>query len=66
MIIGTPNFETLGAAYTYYKVQGLTPQDVDRKLAEGEIFIGRPKCHKTDRLFTREGRYYYEENGNLG
>lgn len=42
MIIGTPNFTSRAAAVRYYRDYGYEPYEVDLKISEGEIHIGRP------------------------
>lgn len=43
MRIGTAHFVSFNTALRYYEPYGLTAEDVDRKLAAGEIFLGVPK-----------------------
>jgi hypothetical protein len=40
--IGSCHFVSHAAACRYYRDYGFTAVDVDRKLAEGEIALGRP------------------------
>jgi len=42
MTIGTSYFINLQAAYRYYAPYGDSRAAVDRKIAEGQIHIGRP------------------------
>lgn len=56
--IGTEYFISESAARRYYKPQGYDAADVRRKLAEGEIYVGRPACKPGDRAEAdRDGRY---------
>ena len=60
MIIGTPYFVSYPAAVKYYKDQysGYTKQDIDNKLENNEIFIGKPKIDKDETLSINDGRYH--------
>ena len=42
MVYGTSYFPTLDDAHKYYGVLGFYPSDVDNKIADGEINIGKP------------------------
>lgn len=59
--IGTAHFESLEAAALYYgDPHGMTAAD---KVAEGEIFIGKPSTCEPDEIVTldrSEGRYFIE------
>jgi hypothetical protein len=59
-MIGTAHFVSKAAAYRYYLAQRLTHNDVERKLAEGEIFIGKPETKANESVFIREGRYHIQ------
>ena len=56
---GTPNFVNKRAATNYYKSQGYDLAEVNRKLRDGEIFIGKPVVPKgmTLKVNREEGRY---------
>lgn len=56
---GTSHFLSLGAAFRYYRDYGETPAQVNRKIAEGLIHIGRPSCKPGERvvILPSEGRY---------
>lgn len=60
MIYGTPCFVSTQAAYNYYYDYGYTHTEVDRKIAEGEIFIGEPpvKAGDTVLIDPDEQRYF--------
>jgi hypothetical protein len=55
-IIGTCCFRSLQDAYNYY-AYGFTHKEVDKKLSEGEIYIGKPKVEENQELAVIEGRY---------
>ncbi len=56
--IGTCHFVTFDAAVRYYEPYGYNSEDVSRKLAAGEICIGRPRVHSSERCeVNSEGRY---------
>jgi hypothetical protein len=61
-IIGTPYFVSKLSAIRYYREYRYdnTEQTVERKLAEGEIYIGRPEIKANEELFVREGRYHIQ------
>lgn len=61
--IGTSHFVSFQSACSYYKEYGLDREDVSRKLAEGEIYIGAPpvKPHYEIGLTDRGRRYVYKE-----
>ena len=50
MRYGTSHFTTLSAAYEYYRTYGYWPEDVDFKVACGEITIGYPELSAGERL----------------
>jgi hypothetical protein len=57
-IIGTANFVSFGHACKYYKDYGDTPDDVRKKIAAGEIFIGEPdSLLEGQRIGVKSGRY---------
>ncbi|OYV38946.1 MAG: hypothetical protein B7Z80_08705 [Rhodospirillales bacterium 20-64-7] len=62
---GTSHFESKDAAISYYRPYGYsnTAQAVERKLADGEIHIGKPEAKpgQTVTLNREEGRYFIEE-----
>lgn len=64
---GTSYFVDKYAAEKYYREQRYSCpiQTVDRKLAEGEIHIGRPDLKPGQALYIihAEGRYAIEEEG---
>jgi hypothetical protein len=64
MITGTAYFPTLKNAIRYYRVlEGSNAKAVvDRKLKEGEIFIGRPELKKGQWAFVREYRWHIQED----
>jgi len=56
--IGTCHFVTFNAAVRYYEPYGYNSADVNRKLAAGEICIGRPRVHSSERYeVNNKGRY---------
>jgi hypothetical protein len=59
MLYGTAYFESFNAAYAYYKLYGFNKVDVQLKLKEKEIFIGKPELKEDEFLSvnTSEGRY---------
>jgi hypothetical protein len=61
--IGTSHFITRAAANRYYAAQGETAASVGRKLAAGEIHIGRPprKAGQSVGVIPGEGRWYLIE-----
>jgi hypothetical protein len=50
MMIGTSYFVSRLKAYEYYKAYGCTVQNVDTKIAEGEIHIGQPPLKAGENL----------------
>ena len=62
MIYGTCNFISFEAACKYYSDYGFSKEDVNDKVKNGEIIIGRPVTDNCDKvLFNRaEGRYFIE------
>tara|TARA_B100000214_G_scaffold344933_1_gene294448 strand:- start:213 stop:434 length:222 start_codon:yes stop_codon:yes gene_type:complete len=42
MVYGTSYFPTRGDAYKYYRAQGVFSFQVDNKINDGEIWIGKP------------------------
>ncbi len=65
-IIGTEHFTSLGAAVRYYKDYGYDRTDVQQKINNGEIQIGKPPYNPQagERLLTIDGgkRYAIERN----
>lgn len=63
MIIGTSYFVSKAAAVRYYAYEHATESDIDRKLAEGLIHVGKPDLKPGDRLSTIDSgtRYAIEE-----
>jgi hypothetical protein len=63
---GTSHFESRVAAIRYYRPYGYDDVGaaVDRKLAEGEIHIGKPETKPGQRVWldTKEGRYFMEDD----
>ena len=59
MMVGTAYFKSFNAAYAYYKPYGFNKVDVQLKLKEKEIFVGKPKLKEDEFLSanTSEGRY---------
>lgn len=65
--IGTSHFVSRAAAERYYRDYGYSDvaEAVTRKLAEGEIHIGKPMTCEPDERITldaREGRYVIERD----
>lgn len=60
---GTANFVSRKAAVKYYKSQGYDVAEINRKLKDGEIFIGEPKVPNGMKLKInrQEGRYILED-----
>lgn len=61
MFIGTSHFISRAAAIRYYRPYGTDAAEVDRKLADGEIHIGKPEG--TASIIPGEGRYRVEVEG---
>ncbi len=59
MTYGTSHFTTRSAAIRYYKDYGDNAQDVDRKIAEGLIHIGKPVLKAGQRLTLIDGGKRY-------
>lgn len=60
-MIGTPYFKSRKAAIRYYKDYGFNAQDVERKLTEGEIYIGFPPyVQANETVFVIDGRYHIQ------
>lgn len=56
---GTSNFVNRNFAALYYARQGFTRADVERKIADGEVTIGRPKLKPGQSARPDEdGRYH--------
>lgn len=53
--VGTSHFHTQALANEYYAKQGLSPDDVARKIADGEIHIGPPDIKDNERLILIDG-----------
>jgi hypothetical protein len=58
---GTSHFESLAAAEKYYRCYGVTKDNVGRKIAEGEIHIGKPELKSGQTLRLDEDRRYWIE-----
>lgn len=58
--IGTAHFVSKAAAVRYYRDYSFEASDVERKIASGDIFIGKPKIQDNEALFVREGRYHIQ------
>lgn len=58
----TACFVSKEAAIKYFDSQECDSEEVERKIAAGEIFIGKPNCSPGDRigLDLSEGRYFLE------
>lgn len=62
--IGTNNFESHDAACRYYATYGLCASDVDAKISNSEIVIGRPEIPKGHAIYVNDdGRYGLCETG---
>ena len=59
---GTCYFRFKSDAIAYYADYGFASEDVDRKIAEGEIHIGVPPMLPGDKLYSEDGRYGIERN----
>jgi hypothetical protein len=73
MIIGTCHFPSKNLALHYYKKQGgiVLMQDIDQKIADGEIHIGKPTLKPGEKLTllddsTRYGIIEAGDNLSLG
>lgn len=69
MNIGTCYFPSRNSAIHYYKSQLFDAIEVDRKIAEGEIIIGKPPVNRDQFLLVnKEGRYVLceKEKGEKG
>lgn len=64
MVTGTSNFVSLLHAHQYYSQYGFTPDDVQRKLADGEISVGKPDTSIYEIIGTKEGRYWVKQKPN--
>ncbi len=63
MTIGTSYFVSLSAAVRYYKPYGTDKANVEQKIAEGEIHIGKPPVKPGEKLFKiDDGTRYAIEN----
>jgi hypothetical protein len=59
---GTSHFKSFEAAFQYYKDYGYVYGDVQRKIQDGEIHIGKPTLKPGERCsLNDEGRYVIEE-----
>ena len=59
MITGTSHFKSRESAISYYAEYGNDVSDVDRKIADGEIHIGKPQTKPGQSLgLIDEGRRY--------
>lgn len=56
---GTSYFNTLADAVAYYGILGDSPHDVEVKIQEGAINIGKPADRPGERLTLVEGRWHY-------
>lgn len=64
MRYGTSHFRDKRAALRYYRAYGNDSAEVERKLAEGEIFLGPPTntpAGSRVRIDPAEGRYFIED-----
>ncbi len=61
---GTSHFTSLSAAVRYYKDYGYDKADVQRKIREGEIHIGKPTVKVGERLGTTDGGKRYTITSN--
>jgi hypothetical protein len=61
--VGTSHFVSKAAAVRYYAYEHATEADIDRKLAEGLIHIGKPELKPGQRLSTIDNgtRYAIED-----
>lgn len=57
-ITGTSHFVSLAAALEYYTPQGENLSSVKRKVARGEISIGKPVTLPGEKLGIIKGRYH--------
>jgi hypothetical protein len=60
-LVGTAHFVTRLDAIQYYKSQECDRKEVDRKIKDGEIFIGPPSTIPGDTWTIIEGRYHVRE-----
>jgi hypothetical protein len=58
---GTSHFESLAAAEKYYRCYRVTRDNVGRKIAGGEIHIGKPEVKSGQILGLDEDRRYWIE-----
>lgn len=58
MRTGTSYFESFRAAVSYYKDYGFSRAQVQDKLQNREIYIGKPEVQKGERLALNEERRY--------
>ena len=65
MIIENHNFTSRAAAVRYYRDYGYEPYEVDLKISEGEIHIGRPTPGPGESIVLIDGglRYAVETAG---
>jgi hypothetical protein len=62
MKYGTNYFITYTSARNYYATLGFNRGDVDNKINEREIFIGRPKLKSNESLMVDEdGRFWIDD-----
>lgn len=57
---GTSYFVSLAAAVRYYRDYGYDKRGVQRKIAEGEIHVGKPPLKSGDRLSVIDGGTRYQ------
>lgn len=64
-ITGTSHFVSMTAAIRYYDQYGCSVNEVETKLADGEIHIGKPdlKPGQTLSVIPNEGRYQITDHG---
>ena len=59
MQIGTAHFTSRIAAYKYYAVYGYNHNDVNKKINDSEIFIGKPIVNENEKIhIDDDGRYF--------
>ena len=58
---GTNHFKTAGDAIKYYEEHHLTPNEVYRKVTDGEIVISRKVPSDWNGYWNKEGRFVKEE-----
>jgi len=61
MKIGTSHFNSFASAVKYYNQYGFDVEDIETKITNKEIFVGKPLLKEGEMLSTdNDGRYQIE------